>query len=42
MSEEEICKKPRMDETMIKIAVKWSNMLYNIECDPVDDIAILK
>lgn len=38
----ESCKKPRMEDTTVKIAVKWNNGLYNFECDDSDDVAILR
>jgi hypothetical protein len=38
----ETCKKPRMEETIVKIAVKWSNTTYNVVLDDCDDIQILR
>ncbi|KAG5670563.1 hypothetical protein PVAND_000817 [Polypedilum vanderplanki] len=38
----ESCKKARIEETMVKVAVKWNNTMYNFELDDTDDIQILR
>jgi hypothetical protein len=40
--EGEVCKKPRMDESLIKVILKWNNQMFHLEVDPEDDVAILK
>jgi ubiquitin-like domain-containing CTD phosphatase 1 len=41
-SENDSCKKARIEENLIKIVLKWNNGIYHLDVDPEDDFAILK